>query len=1163
VILEIVMKRHLKKNSRPFVILSILLLSFTVIVFVKCKDRLQETSGNLENGFLNPPESAKPLVYWFCMDGNITREGIKADLEWMKRVGIGGFQIFDIGGMGTPQIVGKRLAYMTSGWKDAFLFATKMADSLDLEMTVAGSPGWSESGGPWVTPSQAMKKLVWSKIRVEGGQPFTRTLPKPPTTTGIFQNIGLKGVEPASIPEYYADVAVLAYRIPENDIQMAELHPKVTSSGGKFDLTALIDDDLSKNTFLPAGALPDRKSWLQFEFAKPVTIKSVTLVAEGCGGNSSGSPVGSDDFILDMLQPGHKSNSSRSLEASNDGIKFNTVLDLTKPYYYTQIPQITATFPATSARFFRVTFTSPPLKPGDKSGSKSQETADPLGTQIAEFVLHTTAMVNRFEDKAGFTAATGLYALATPSVPASDAISKDDVVDLTSKMHPDGTLNWTPPAGHWVILRLGYSLTGRRNGPASPEATGLEVDKLNRDHVKAYFENYLDKNKDATGGLMGRKGLKNLSIDSWEAGVQNWTDSMMTEFTSRRGYNILPWLPVLTGCVVESAESSDRFLWDFRKTISDLTAENHYDQLTTLLHKRGMGRYSEAHETARGFIGDGMEVKRKADVPQSASWVPGGLCGSKAGEGLATVYKADVRESASVAHIYGQNLVAAESFTTEAMLVPGSGWSWSPESLKPTADMELTSGLNRFVIHCSVHQPVFDKIPGIGLGTNGQWFTRNETWSEQAVAWTTYLARCSYMLQQGKFVADVIYFYGEDCNITALFENKLPDVPPGYNYDFVNADALVNMLSVNKGQIITPSGMSYRVLALDPNSKYMSLPVLRKINEMVKAGAVIVGDKPVNTPSLTDNPDEFKILVNQLWGTGTGENAFGRGKVYAGQTIAEVLSSLKVIPDFEYTESPGNTELLYVHRKLDDVDIYWVNNRNDKAENLNATFRVVGKVPEVWHPESGEIEEISYNISEGHTTVPLKMEPNDAVFVVFRKKSATSSLTLTQLVETQPTIIDGAWNVSFQPDRGAPAQIVLDKLTSWSENTDPGVKYFSGTASYTKTIKIPGDWFKKGTQIWLDLGDVKNLAEVVVNGKSLGIVWKTPFRVNVTEPLKEGENLLEVKVTNLWVNRLIGDQQPGNMKKITYTTRAFFQANSHLLPSGLLGPVKIVRLSKN
>ena len=934
---------------------------------------------------------------------------------------------------------------------------------------------------------------------------------------------------------------MVACRVPENDIPMAEMKPKVTSSGGKFDLAELNDHDLAKMTFLPA-APANGKSWIQFEFTKPETFQSVTLALGGRKGNTYANRSTVGDQVL---------------EASDDGIKFRTVMNLTKPYYYTQIAQITATFSPVSARFFRVTFTTPEPNPNEdiNSGSKGHGATSPMGTEIAELVLHTVPRVNRFEDKAGFTAASHLYSMATPSVSASETISKDEVIDLTTKMQPDGTIDWTPPAGQWVILRLGYSLTGAQNQPAPPEATGFEVDKLSSAHVKAYFTHYLDQHKDATGGLMGKKGLQFMINDSWEMGTQNWTDSMMTEFTSRRGYDILPWLPVLTGRVVESAEASDRFLWDFRKTIGDLITQNHYDQLTTLLHDRGMGRYTESHEGYRAFVADGMEAKRKADIPMSALWVPGGFNGRGA-PSPRTTKSLDIMESASVAHIYGQNLVAAESMTSG-----GFAWVWSPESLKPTADLELASGVNRFVIHCSVHQPVNDKIPGLGLGRFGQWFTRHETWAEQAKPWTTYLARSSYMLQQGKSVADVIYYYGEDINITALFKNKLPDVPPGYNYDFVNADALVNVLSVNKGQIITPGGINYRVLALDPNSKYMSLPVLRKISEMVKAGAVVIGNKPINSPSLSDDQAEFKAIAEQLWGTGTAENTPGKGKVYIGQSIAEVLTSMKIKPDFEYTKTRNTTNLMFVHRKVGDDEIYWVNNRSNDVENLEATFRVEGKAPEVWHPETGRIEEASYRMADDRTTVPLRMEPNDAVFVVFRKKTAIPSLTLTQPMEAQLAAIDGPWEVVFQPNRGAPAKIVLDQLSSWSENTDPGVKYFSGTGSYTKTIQAPTDWFNGDTQIWIDLGVVKNLAEVIVNGKSLGIVWKTPFRVNVSELLKQGENVLEIKVTNLWVNRLIGDLQPGNTKRITYTTREFYQANSPLLPSGLLGPVKFVRLS--
>ena len=358
-----------------------------------------------------------------------------------------------------------------------------------------------------------------------------------------------------------------------------------------------------------------------------------------------------------------------------------------------------------------------------------------------------------------------------------------------AKMSADGKLDWTPPAGTWMVLRIGYSLTGATNRPASPEATGLEVDKLSKVHVKSYFDNYLGQYKDTVGALMGKRGLQYIITDSWEAGVQNWTDDMIAEFAKHRGYDMQPWLPVLAGHIVESAEASDRFLFDFRKTIADLTAENHYDQLTTMLRERDMGRYTESHESGRAFIADGMEVKRNAAIPMSAMWT--------SGPGQATErYDADVRESASVAHIYGQNLVAAESLTASS-----GAWSFSPETLKPTADRLMAMGLNRFVIHTSVHQPSNDKIPGLGLGPFGQWFTRHETWAEQAKAWTTYLARSCYLLQQGKFVADIAYYYGEDSNITALFSGRGPDIPAGYNFDYVNSDVILNRLAVTNGLI--------------------------------------------------------------------------------------------------------------------------------------------------------------------------------------------------------------------------------------------------------------------------------------------------------------------------------------------------------------------------
>ncbi|MDX8337774.1 glycosyl hydrolase [Draconibacterium sp. IB214405] len=1104
----------------------VFLVLFFLGINTQCKMSDTDTQGNLEDGFVNPPNEAKPRVWWHWMNGNITKDGIQKDLEWMNRVGIGGFQNFDAAFM-TPQIVEKRLVYMAPEWKDAFQFTTQLADSLELEMAIAGSPGWSESGGPWVKPGQAMKKLVWSEMPIEGGKYFSGTLPHPPTATGPFQNMVLNenfmpGEEREAEKEagFYADAAVVAYRIPETNISLTELQPKITSSGGNFNLKMLTDGDLVKTAYLPPVEVGQR-AWIQYEFEKPETIFSLTIV----GGVNSGrfGTSGNPENII--------------LESSQDGKTFEKVTGI----YNNRIGQVTETFDPVTAKYFRFAFKTLPAGRNGMAAIMGMGggPAEPKGTDVAELVLHTAPKINRFEEKAAFTVNMDLASLMTKPVDNSTVISKDDIVDLTSKMNADGTIEWDAPAGNWNIMRFGYTLTGHKNSPASPEATGLEVDKLSAEHVTSYFTQYLDMYKDATGGLMGENGLQYIITDSWEAGTQNWTDNMPADFLSKRGYDIIPWLPVVAGHIIQSSEASERFLWDLRKTIADLTTENHYDLLTDILKERGMGRYSESHEDMRAFIGDGMEVKRSADVPMSATWTPTGNETE-----VQTRFKADVRESASVSHIYGQNLVAAESMTAI-----GTAWAWSPETLKPTADMELACGLNRFVIHTSVHQPVDDKIPGLGLGPFGQWFTRHETWAEQAKPWMDYLARSCYMLQQGKFVADIVYYYGEDNNITALFGAKMPDIPEGYNYDFVNADALVNVLVVNNNLITTPSGMSYKILALDKNTKRMSLPVLRKLAQLAEDGAIIVGQRPQFKASLQGDLDEFNQLVDEIWKS-------GKENIHENESIQQVLASLNLNPDFSYT-SENNAEILNVHRKLGDIDIYWVNSRSDQAESVLATFRVDGKKPEIWQPETGEKSEVSYQMKNGETTVSLNLKPNDAVFVVFAQSTNKTKLELPVVQEKELLTVEGPWDISFQPERGAPAKATFDQLVSYTENEDEGIKYFSGTATYTNTFQI-SEADLANEDLCLDLGDVQNLAEVTLNGKKLGVIWKKPFRLDIKDAVQAGENELEIKVVNLWVNRLIGDAQPDVSEKITYTTMPFYQANSQLLPSGLLGPVQLI-----
>ncbi|SHN40717.1 glycosyl hydrolase [Chitinophaga sp. CF418] len=1110
---------------------------FFVLIFFFIRGNAQQVNDDiLYENFISPPHEAKPRVWWHWMNGNITKDGIRKDLEWMHRVGIGGFHNFEVelGRSDKSQIVDRPLVYMTPEWVDVFKFATKLADSLKLEMAIAASPGFSETGGSWVKPEDGMKKLVWTEIRVKGGTSNIK-IAAAPGTTGPFQNIpiqpfGERKVDISKNILFYRDVAVLAYKLPQADRSLSDLGVVVTSSSNNFTLSQLTDGDLSTGVLLPKDTVKGY-AWIQFAFPQPQTVKAVSMVG---GGNPGMFGMGADPA------------DGRALEASDDGVNYRLITHIPPG----AILQQTIPVPETTARYFRITVKNPPdpFNRASTMGLADKSKKNLNGTEIAEIVLHTADRINRFEEKSAFAPAGNLLDTKTTAA-SNDVINVNDVINITDKLNADGTIDWiAPERGEWKIIRLGYSLLGTINHPASYPATGLEVDKLDPVAVKNYFTNYLERYKNATGSMMGSKGaLQYLITDSWEAGAQNWTTDLPAEFQKRRGYSIIPWLPVLTGAIVKSADASEAFLFDFRKTLGEMVAAYHYDALTDILARYGMKRYSESHEDGRAFIGDGMEVKRTAAIPMSALWTPSPVIN----QNDQTRYTIDIRESASVAHLYGQNLVAAESLT--ALGMGGSAWAYYPGNLKPSADLELASGVNRFVIHCSPHQPVDNKIPGLGLGPFGQWYTRHETWAEQAKVWNDYLARSSYLLQQGRFAADIVYYYGEDNNITNLFGKRPPAIPDGYNYDFINTDALINILSVKDGKLITPGGMSYSLLVLDSSAVKMALPALRKLRELVRSGATVTGIKPIATPSLTDDPNEFNKLVNEIW-------ASSNSKVTVAKPLSEVLSSLNILPDFEYTKPQDNTQLMYVHRRLSNGDIYWVNNRNDRNETVEAIFRVSGKVPQIWHPETGRIEAASYKIENGRTTVLLNLTPNDAVFVVFRSHATKNVLTLPAKTEREIMTVEGSWKVMFQPNREAPASATFDRLVSYTENSDAGIRYFSGTATYTKNINLRSDALVEGAQLWLDLGDVKNLGEVLVNGKLLGIVWKKPFRVDVTNALKAGENKLEIKVTNLWVNRLIGDAQPGVTNRITYTTLPFYKADSPLQPSGLLGPVKIISI---
>lgn len=1046
---------------------------------------------SLSTSFKNPPREYRPRVWWHWMNGNITRDGIRKDIEWMDKSGIAGFHIFDAG-FDTPQIVDERLVYMDEGWRREFNFALDLADSLGMEVSITSSPGWSITGGPWVKEEDAMKKLTWSETIINGAGKFRDTLACPSDISGPYLNHRRYKNRP-DFHKFYRDVAVIAVRLNENDLTMEEMGARFSTSDGSCPDG--LHDGIMDNTVTVAPG-PEGYAWVLIELDTQRMIKS----------------------YLEGVDNKGKWDYNRRLQCSDDGITFRDITPRDP-----EAPTVVNIFdiPPTTARYFR--FCGAPGMP----------------LLYSELALYGVTKVNAATEKAGFFTSFSLRGFY-PTPAAEDAAT--EVIDLTGK-YRDGVLDWKVPAGKWKIYRFGYSLTGKCNGPATPEATGLEVDKLDADAVRRYWRQYLDMYQAASHGRLGTV-ITNLMIDSYESRCQNWTGAMVDEFAARRGYSLIPWLPALAGEVIYSADKTERFLSDWRRTLEELMAEGHYDAADDILKEYGLTRHTEAQEYSRVYNADGMEVRRNADVPMAAFWMREFYSSYPCEE-------ADMREAASVAHIYGQNTVAGESFTTNGEDPDGYGrrraWTQHPGNLKSAADAAMASGLNRFIIHSTVHQPVDDKFPGLTLNKYGMAFNRHSTWASETRTWTDYLSRSSYLLSQGRYAADIAFLYGELTNTAARFKYERPPVPAGYSYDFVNASTVRNMLKTEDNQLVTDSGMSYRVLMIDREYRHMSVSVLSRLAEFARTGVIICGEEPAGSLGMTDDEDEFVSLVKDIWHS-------GRMNVLSLSQLDESLLSAGIPPDIEYL-NPTGADIRFVHRHLDDGELYWIANINPDYRRLDVSFNVSGLKPVIMHPDDGSVEETSYRMVDGRTIVTLNLVPDDAQFVYFCEPTDISKQAVPSHQKCTSFTVSGPWDVSFQTGRGAPESVRMDELSLLNESTNPGIRYFSGTAVFSTSFTMPSQ--KAAQKFRISLGNVHNMARIFLNGQDAGLVWKEPYSTDITDFLKAGENTLEIHVTNTWHNRIIGDLQPDSSDKITWTSYSFYDADSPLRESGLEGPVII------
>jgi len=766
-----------------------------------------------------------------------------------------------------------------------------------------------------------------------------------------------------------------------------------------------------------------------------------------------------------------------------------------------------------------------------------------------------------------------------PARPGEEDTMGTRVIDLTAQMQPDGRLSWQVPEGEWELLRFGYTASGARVSTSSQPWQGLALDYLDRGALESYWRQVVAPLIADAGPLAGRT-FKYLVTDSWELGGVNWTANFRDEFRKRRGYDPLPYLPVFAGRLVDSRDASNRFLNDLRRTIGDLVAERHYAVFAELAGRHGMGIHCESGGPHGAPVDALLNLGLNA-FPQMEFWAQ-----SKTHR-VRDEDRFFVKEAASAAHIYGKTFVAAEGFTTIGPHWEESIW----DNLKPSFDRAVCEGLNLLIWHTFTCSPRQIGKPGQEYFA-GTHFNPNITWWEQSPAFLSYINRTQFLAQQGHFVADVLYYYGDHVpNFVRLKASDPAGVLPGYDYDVCNEDVLLRRLSVNKGRITLPDGMSYALLVL-PDLDVISPAAIGKIRDLVGDGATVMGGKPQRSTGLRGD-DEVARISAELWG---GQRT-GKGRVIAGRTARQVLAADGLKPDFEFTAQPG-ANLDYIHRRTPEADIYFVSNQGDRPEVIDAIFRVTGKAPELWFPETGEIRRQAFfrATDDGRTTLPLPLQAYGSAFVVFRKPagehfisvakdgrpaavavwidgnraaslvdaepgqyrlthSTGRSVTVTVPPAPEPRIIAGPWNVRFAPGWGAPAAVLFESLASWTQHADGGVKYFSGTAAYEKEIEVAAELLRPHHALELDLGEVRELAEVILNGRNLGILWKPPRRVDMTGVVRPGKNRLEIRVTNLWPNRIIGDQFLPEPQRLTRTNIRKFTKESPLLPSGLLGPV--------
>jgi len=1121
---------------------------FCFLIIISCQikptDRLRE-------GFQDPPSYTRPWVYWYWIDENISREGITKDLEAMARVGIGKALLGHV----SPGNQRGNVRILSEPWWEMIEHAVREGQRLGVDIGFFNGPGWSQSGGPWIRKDQAMRYVISKEIQVTGPTHFQGNFSSPDT---LFDRIALQAFPARGAPTSPS----------LHEIKNVHSDPELDGIKNLFDRKE------STHFLFPDTFFSDSSSLtIDLQSQDQVALQNITF-----------------DFLpISMLV-------DITLQVREKNSKYKTIRQFT-------LDRRNINFEIGPMRFDPSTFSLPVSRSNEYRIIFSNLTGTP-GAGFKEVTLGTGARVDQsIEKQLGKMYSDPLppwnaYLWGTQAEPAiEDLIDPDQIIDLTGKIDSADNLTWEVPEGNWILLQSGMIPTGATNVPVPPEATGYECDKFTEEAVETHFEAFIGKFLERVPAKE-RKSLKTVVIDSYEVGPQNWTDDFRNIFMAKYGYDPIPWLPVFSGRIVGSADLSNRFLWDVRRLTADLISNVYVRRLRELSNENGLDLWLENYGHW-GFPGEFLQYGGQANQVSGEFWFENTLW---------DLGPLECRTASSAAHIYGKKQVFAEAFTA------GFNFLQYPAIMKSRGDRMFCEGINHFVQHVSIHQPWDDRIPGV-TAWFGMSYHRHNTWFEQSKAWNEYLQRCHYLLQLGLPVSDVCYFIGEDTpKMTGILE---PVLPYGYDYDFINADVILNRLSVQDGTLVLPDGKHYQLLVLPP-LETMRPEVLKKIHELLQNGASVYGPPPSHSPSLENYPDadaEVESEASKLWrninGTTTTHRNIGEGQLFYGEALDCVFEKLRLEPDVICLD----TAILWTHRRSEDMDIYFLTNQEAKDKTVEISFRIAGKIPELWFPDIGKIQNSAFfDQSEDRTFVPFRMEPFGSVFIIFRKpikekfiktvyRDGTDVLSGTlksnipsfsystdgnlnfktdesgnfsifyndgqqvsvSLTKIPPSMeIDDPWEVHFPDNWDAPQVITFEHPMSWTGHPNAGIKYFSGTARYLKKIFIPKNLIQPDLHLILDLGEVLIMAEVIVNGQNLGIIWKKPYQIDITSVIQSGENHIEIRVTNTWWNRLVGDEKyphgfPGN--KIdhprTFTTIKAWNAESELMPSGLIGPVRI------